>query len=303
EDLTMNSTILQSNRDNFQEALIKNLIIVFLGIIINSINSIIVLTFFKHGNFYNDPRYILYVHLVFNDMLMICSSVGLYVLTYAFPYINFSVCCTLIVLASSPHMNTPLNLAGMAIERYIAICKPLHHAQICTVNRTYVLIGIIWVLGFIPGLTDLLIVVATQPLSFFTSVIFYYRVASHVHVSCLGNSDLYYFRVFYTARAATTEASSAKKAQNTIFLHGVQLLLCMLSYLFPVLDFLLVPLFPVHRTKITFFIYLITDIIPRLLSPLIYSLRDQKFVKHMSQIFSCRLTIVQVKATNIKLNI
>ncbi|KAL1272357.1 hypothetical protein QQF64_028219 [Cirrhinus molitorella] len=49
-------------------------------------------------------------------------------------------------LGIQPHaaLNTPLILAGMAVERYVAICKPLHHHQICTVRRTYILISLIW---------------------------------------------------------------------------------------------------------------------------------------------------------------
>lgn len=53
----------------------------------------------------------------------------------------------------------------MALERYIAVCKPLHHTQICTVTRTYVVIGLIWGVSFIPAFIDIIIFLATQPLS------------------------------------------------------------------------------------------------------------------------------------------
>ncbi|XP_030636680.1 odorant receptor 131-2-like [Chanos chanos] len=297
--------------DNFEEAFAKNIVIVFLGFIIIFINGILVVTFFKNSIFQSDPRYILYIHLVMNDMLMIFLSVTLYVLTYAWPFVNVSVCCALLVIGSSTHKNTPLNLAGMAIERYIAVCKPLHHPQICTVHRTYILICLIWSVGFIPGLTDVIIVIATRPLTIFNSFIVCYTlniyttkyheektvVVQVIYMSFVWIVLIFtYIRVLLTAKKAAVD-SSAKKAQSTILLHGIQLLLCMLSYLTPVLDMVLIPFFPAHRTKITFFNYLLTNIIPRLLSPLIYGIRDHKFFKHVRSSFSCKLLIVMVEPT------
>jgi len=63
----------------------------------------------------------------------------------------------------------------MAVERYIAICRPLHHVHICTVQRAHALIALIWVVSFIPALVEVFIILATQPLSVFsTSVICYH---------------------------------------------------------------------------------------------------------------------------------
>ncbi|XP_030634958.1 odorant receptor 131-2-like [Chanos chanos] len=306
----MNSTKNSlTNPDKFEEAFAKNTVIVFFGIMINTINGILVVTFFKNSIFHDDPRYILYIHLVINDMLMIFTSVTLYVLTYAWPFVNVSVCCILLLIGSTTYKNTPLNLAGMAIERYIAICKPLHHPQICTVHRTYIFIYFIWTVGVAPSVTDIIIVIATKPLSVFMSFIFCYPLsifntkyheALTTAVQVIYMSFVWivliftYIRVLLTAKKAAVD-SSAKKAQSTILLHGIQLLLCMLSYLTPVLDMILIPFFPAHRTKITFFNYLLTNIIPRLLSPLIYGIRDHKFLKHMKGYFSCRLIFVKVR--------
>src|SRR4029434_7411970 len=84
-----------TKRDDFQEALVKNLIIVILGIVINCINGIIVLTFCKNSVFHSDSRYILYMNLVVNDMILIYVSVTMHVLIYAYPNFNVSMCCTL----------------------------------------------------------------------------------------------------------------------------------------------------------------------------------------------------------------
>lgn len=292
-------------RDDFQESLAKNLVIVAMGVVINTINAFIVMTYFNNCIFHTDTRYILYIHLVINDMIMIFLSVTLYVLTYANPIFNVSICCTLIVVTSTTHKNTPLNLAAMAVERYIAICKPLHHAQICTVRRTYFLIGLIWCVGVIPGLADVVILLITKPMNFFSTSIFCYtltlykseyyevkvKVVQALYLSFVWLILIYtYFRILSVAKKATGD-SSAKKAHNTILLHGVQLLLCMLSYVSPVIVLILAPFFPKHRSKLSFFSYLITNIVPRLLSSLIYGVRDQKFSNRMSIYCSCKLIV------------
>lgn len=71
--------------------------------------------------------------------------------------------------------NSPLNLAGMAVERYIAICLPLHHVRMCTVRRAYALIALIWGVSFIPAASDIIIVLATQPLSVYSRTFICYN--------------------------------------------------------------------------------------------------------------------------------
>ncbi|KAG9277712.1 olfactory receptor 2T1-like [Astyanax mexicanus] len=303
----MNSSVIQLA---FEELISKNCIIVFLGFTIICINGTFVFTFYQSSVLYTDPRYILYVHLVVNDMLMVWISVTLYVMSYVLQSVNMVLCSVLLIIASTTQKNSPLNLAGMAVERYIAICKPLHHPHICTIHRTYILICLIWVAGAIPPVTDLIISSVLRPFNVFSTVSF--CASSAVYVSVYHDErnkavqGIYmstvwiivvftYCRVLLTARKISTNKVSAKKAQNTIMLHGVQLLLCMLSYATPVLDTVLVLLMPAQQRNIRFWNYFLTNIIPRLLSPLIYGVRDQTFVKHMKKIFLGRMLIVKIE--------
>ncbi len=87
-----------------------------------------------------------------------------------------------------------------------------------------------------------------------------------------------YLKVLGAARTVSgSNQASARNARNTILLHGVQLLICMLSYISPVVNFILVSTWPHDRTKILFTSYLFSNVLPRLLSPLIYGVRDKKF--------------------------
>ncbi|XP_042581124.1 odorant receptor 131-2-like [Cyprinus carpio] len=308
---TMNSSVqLYNLQERYADSFAKNFTIVFLAVIIVSINGVFVYIFFRSSIFYNDPRYILYIHLVINDMLMVCLSVTLFVMSFAWQNVPFPFCFTLLIVAATAHKNTPLTLASMAVERYIAICKPLHHHQICTVRRTYILISLIWGVGVIPGLNDLIVIVIVRPLSVFKTVALcssatLYNTPYHEELSKI-TLGLYtsvvwlilvftYCQVLVAARRASADKTSAKKAQSTILLHGAQLLLCMLSYITPVLDKIFLPLVTDQQKRISFFNYLLTNIVPRLLTPLIYGVRDKHFYNHLKGFYSCKLPVVKVE--------
>ncbi len=245
----MNSTMFQQTAaDRYTEAFAKNFTTVLLGIIVNGINGLFVFTFFKSSIFYNDPRYILYIHMVINDMLLVFFSVSLAVMANAWPKVPLPVCVTLLIITSTTNKNTPLTLAGMAVERYIAICKPLHHHQICTVRRTYILISLIWGVGVLPGLADLILLSIVRPLSVFTTNVLcsttnvystpYHedqsKITSGLYVSIVWVILVFtYCKVFIVARRASADKSSAKKpkAPSCYMEHSFCCLCCPLSLL------------------------------------------------------------------------
>ncbi|XP_075318384.1 odorant receptor 131-2-like [Odontesthes bonariensis] len=267
------------------------------------INSSMVHTFLRHSLFYENPRYIMFICMVINDALQLTLITALYVVSYIFRKIPASVCCPLIMTAVFTTRSTPLILAGMAVERFIAICFPLHYSQMCTVPRTLTLICVILILTATPPITDLLITVVKEPLSFFHTTIFcdhsflfrdpsiYYKncVFDGIYLSFVALTLLYtYCKIMLAAQAASTGLASVKRARNTVLLHGVQLLLCMLAFVVPSLQAALIALFPQRSLDIRYIFFLLVYIIPRFLSPVIYGFRDEHFRKYWFRYLSCR---------------
>ncbi|XP_062270757.1 odorant receptor 131-2-like [Scomber scombrus] len=296
-----------SYRDSTSTAVVKNVIVVALGFTINYINGTLIHTFRKHQIFYVNPRYILFIHLVLNDIIQLTTTISLFVFSYIFYKINTSVCCLIITLAVFTTLNTPLNLAVMAVECYIAICLPLRHSVLCTIKRTYILIGWIWAMSAATTLPDVFIILATERLKLFYSTIFCERENFFRHPISLKKRDasyiIYlisvwltlfytYFKIFFAAKAAKEVKSSdgdAKKARNTILLHGFQLILCMLTFVTHVFKKTLFYWFPKYYAHALFACYIIIQMLPRFVSPVVYGLRDKTFRHHLKKYLLCSM--------------
>ncbi|XP_034021813.1 odorant receptor 131-2-like [Thalassophryne amazonica] len=295
-----NITVVTSYRDSFVKAVAKNVTVVILAISIIYINANLIHTFRKHQIFFMNPRYILFIHLVVNDMIQLTLTVLLFLLSYIIYKINVSICCVLMLIALFTTENTPLNLACMAVECYIAVCLPLRHSQICTVRRTRMLIGLIWFVSVCSVLPDLFFTLATEPLNFFKSQVFCVRETIFMNPHLIRKRDFTYiaylivvcltiaytyFMIVFTAKSAK---EGAKKAMNTILLHGFQLLLCMGAYVTPLLTPALKEWFPENYTDSLFACYIIVQILPRSISPIIYGVRDNTFRKYLRKQLLCK---------------
>ncbi|XP_034023427.1 odorant receptor 131-2-like [Thalassophryne amazonica] len=297
-----NTSSVQIFIESFSAVVTKCVIVLSLGLIINFINGTLVHTFRKHEVFYLEPRYILFIHLVVNDIIQLTATIHLFVFAYIFNKVNAAFCCFIITIAILATANTPLNLAVMSLERYIAICLPLRHADLCTIKRTYIVIGWIWTTTSLLALPDLFITVETQPPEFFYSAIVCQRDFLFRHPVILQKRDVSYIiylvgiwmTLFYTYLkvffAAKTAGADAKKARNTIILHSIQLLLCMLTYIYPFLTKAQLFSIPLSDfVQLHFAAYIIIQILPRLISPILYGLRDRTFRQYLKQYLQCTL--------------
>ncbi|XP_068171952.1 odorant receptor 131-2-like [Antennarius striatus] len=287
------------------KVLTKNLLVLLLGVSITCINASFIHVFSKHQIFYLNPRYILFIHLVLNDMIQVMLTVILYVISYTIHKIKFSICCFIILITLFATENTPLNVACMAIECYIAIRFPLRHSRICTIKKTLTLIGLIWMTSMSVVLPDLFVTLATQPLDFFHShfscnrhavfpnpVFVKKRYIIHsVFLVIIWFTIFYtYFRILFTARAASKDS---KKARNTIILHGFQVLLYMAKYVGPHLRDVIQQHFLVNIIDSMFAFYIIVHILPRSISPIIYGVRDETFRKYLKKYMLCKCSFTK----------
>ncbi|KAM8917525.1 odorant receptor 131-2-like [Spinachia spinachia] len=294
-----NVTLVLQYRDSFSKALTKNVIVVVLGISINYINASLVRTFCKHQIFFTNPRYILFIHLVVNDMIQLTLTVLLFVLSYTVYRLKVYVCCIITLVALFTTENTPLNLACMAVECYIAVCFPLRHMHICTVSRTLILIGFMWSTTMLSVLPDLFITLVTEPLDFFNSKVFCLRQTVFPDPLLVKKRDITYsvflvtvwitifytyFNILFTAKKASIDA---RKARNTIVLHGFQLLLCMATYTGPQVLNILKQFFPENYLDHLFAFYIIVQVLPRSISPILYGIRDKTFRRYLKSHLWC----------------
>ncbi|XP_071396992.1 odorant receptor 131-2-like [Centroberyx affinis] len=271
-----NVTTFVTYHDAFYTAVTKNVIVVALFITINYFNGTLIHTFNKHQIFIVNPRYVLFIHLVVNDMIQLTVSVTLFIFSYVFYTINVSICCLVLLPAMLTTQNTPLYLASMAAECYIAIC--------CFT------------------LPDLFILLATEPLEFFYSRVLCTRetlfqrpyfhektnTSNIVLLVIVWLTLLYiYLRILF---AATAAKGDARKARNTILIHGFQLLLCMLTYIAPVVKRAVLYWFPKSYKNTLFVCYIIIQILPRFLSPIVYGLRDQMFKRYLKRYLLCTVS-------------
>lgn len=255
--------------------------------------------------FNSNPRYILFIHLVVNDTMQLVLSTLLHVVLYTMHGINPSLCLLLLAAAIVTTHNTPLNLASMAAERYVAVCLPLRHAQLCTVRKTHWLIGFMWAFSALAIVPDILIILATEPPAFYRTPVKCHRenvfqnsyslkkrAASHIFLLVVVWLVLLYTYVciLHAAKTANKTADN-KKARDTVVLHGIQLLLGMLVYVRPMFESALLYVLPSKLSDIGFASYIFSHMLPRLVSPLVYGLRDKTFRRYMTRYLLCKMSV------------
>ncbi|XP_066487285.1 olfactory receptor 11G2-like [Tiliqua scincoides] len=111
------------------------------------------------------PMYILLGNFSWLEMCYVSATVPrmLFDLATSTGIISFHACFLQFYIFFSLGSTECFFLSSMALDRYLAICHPLHYPQIMTTNSCHALVGFCWVLGF---LWFLLPVVLMSMLSF-----------------------------------------------------------------------------------------------------------------------------------------
>ncbi|XP_075449340.1 odorant receptor 131-2-like [Ascaphus truei] len=295
-----NSTALYSNITQVSVYSNKNIETVRMALLILCICfcfflyflTLILCVYFTTAHIRENTRYVLFVHMLINDTLYLVLVITLFLGALYMVFLPVPLCYFLVSLCTTSFRVTPYNLAVMALERYVAICYPLRHAQLCTPQRSHAAIAIIWAVGFLPCVADFIAlsssvgtkffslnVVCSQPGLLKTSEQNTMRSITLVlSFALVGLIIVYtYIRIMLIARKFSSGKSSAFKAGKTVMLHAFQLLLCMTSFT----SYLIDTYIKYYLDSLPIINFLLFTCLPRFLSPFIYGVRDEVFRKYI----------------------
>ncbi|XP_056140256.1 odorant receptor 131-2-like [Lampris incognitus] len=269
------------------------------------INCVLLFTLRSRPVFCETSRYILLFNLLLADTAQLTLSKTLFLLAACRIRLTLYLCGVLVMILMLVATISPLILMVMSVERYVAVCFPLRHAEIVTIRNTAVVIKVIWTFSLVNILIRVFILLSlkhdilpSQPMRDFCSkesllllpMSYYYDKAysGFVFISVGMTIILSYIGVMLVARSASTDKASAIKAGKTLLLHLIQLGLILISTVHSVIltlfastadRMLLVRLYNIF--------FVIFQIMPRCLSALIYGLRDQTIRPVLMSYLSC----------------
>ena len=243
--------------------------------------------------FCETSRHILLFNLLFTDSAFLVTSLLLYLLAAFRLKLKWYVCGLLTSLCVLEDSISPITLAVMSLERYVAVCFPMRHADLVTVRNTGAAIAVVWTIsGGNVLIKGLILIGWTNNLDFnvemkdFCSkeIMFLAPMSSvfdqifHAFVFAFGGmvAILSYVGVTLVARSASTDKASAGKAGKTVLLHMIQLVVILIATIYS--SILLSLARTVDRTTLvrlynSFFVCL--NLLSRCFTALIYGLRDQ----------------------------
>ncbi|XP_028275883.1 odorant receptor 131-2-like [Parambassis ranga] len=273
---------------NERVIVVQILVMIFL-----CINLLQIVTFFKKECFYMTARYILFAVTLLSDSLLLFISDILLILSFYQLAMDVWLCVIMMIVSFWYAVVTPVTLTAMTLERYVAICMPLHHGGLCSTRSILHGILIIHGLSSVPCIVVLSTFFSSASLSFYKQPkicagqifmlhVWQEHVWSGVHqfyfLIILIILLFSYVKIMKVARAASGEDKKATwKGLRTVALHGFQLLLCLIQLWCPFIETAVFQIDIMLFRNVRYFNYIMFSIAPKCLSPLIYGLRDETF--------------------------
>ncbi|XP_068456228.1 odorant receptor 131-2-like [Clinocottus analis] len=255
------------------------------------VNTVMLFALLRKPLLLESPRYILFGHLLLADSLQLLLTMLLYIFAVTMIRMISFVCIIITLLARITVKISPLNLAVMSLERYVAVCFPLRHANIVTIRMTRVAIAVMWTVASLDLFTLLFLLINIENTGFtalkichkhvfqlqmYTTVNKGFTIACFVLVCMV---TIYtYIAVMITVKSASSTVRNSSKPHKTMLLHLIQVCLCLTSTLFNMINSIsLWNINPALAVHIQYVLFLGLIIFPKCLSPLIYGLRDRAF--------------------------
>ncbi|KAK9521084.1 hypothetical protein VZT92_020921 [Zoarces viviparus] len=101
--------------------------------------------FASHRQYLDSTRYILFAYMLTNDTLQLLSSVLLFLFVMGHVKMSIAYCVPLLFLSTATFQNTPLILATMCLERYVAIFYPLQRLAL----RPYLVVAVVIIFTYV----------------------------------------------------------------------------------------------------------------------------------------------------------
>lgn len=287
----------------------KTTLVQFVVVIFLCINVLLTATFFSRDCFYSTMRYIFFAVTLLSDSMVLLLSDVLLILSYkSFP-MQVGSCVVLYLVTVVCTFVTPLTLTAMSLERYVAICMPLRHSTLCSLQNTLHCIVIIHGLSTLPCIVILSSFHASVSSSFYGQ----YRICTmdmfvslkwqnYIKLALYQNYFLImsiaimfsYVKIMKVAKGALGEnKKSSWKGLRTLILHAFQLLLCLIQLWCPFIESVLLHVDIALYIEVRYFNYVMFILTPRCLSPLIYGLRDDKFFLALKYLIPFRCLCVK----------
>ncbi|KAM6911538.1 odorant receptor 131-2-like [Lycodopsis pacificus] len=289
EAAAMNNTTEVTQDMLFQKP-VKILLSVLPCLFFLYVNAVMLFALLSKPLLLESPRYVLFGHLLLIDSLQLLVAIVLYILAVTMVRMMIFVCILITLLGRVTVKLSPLNLAVMSLERYVAICFPLRHANIVTTRMTGVAIALMWTVASSDLFMQLLLYISLESTGFTVLRIchkhvfqlqIYSTVNESITIACfvlVCMVSIYtYIAVMITVKSASSDRNSSKP-QKTMLIHLIQLCLCLTSTLFSMINSVtpwkINPAIAVH---LRYALFLCLIIFPKCLSPLIYGHRDHAF--------------------------
>ncbi|XP_049432627.1 odorant receptor 131-2-like [Epinephelus fuscoguttatus] len=258
--------------------------------------------FASHRQFLDTSRYILFAYMLINDTVQLLFSVLLFLFVMGRVKFAFVLCVPMLFVSSVTFQNTPLILATMSLERYVAIFYPLQRPAAWRSDRIWIIILSLWLISCIfpvihysIGKRDPAVDILSTPVLCKSTIVnsspiqdMFHAVVNILFFAVVAVVIIFtYVRILLETRKMRQDKVSVNKAMHTVLLHGFQLLLCVLAFTYPITETLVVLHANWLPEDIAFFNFFCFILTPRFLSPLIYGFRDQSLRGCIRKTFLC----------------
>ncbi|XP_058489348.1 odorant receptor 131-2-like [Solea solea] len=257
------------------------------------VNVMLIVTLFSKVYFYTTMRYILFTVTLLSDTLILFITDVLFILAYHAMTMPIALCVPVYIVVVVYTFVTPLTLTSMTLECYVAICMPLRHGELCTSRRALHCVLIIHGLSFVPLTLILSIFFASAPTSLYSE----HRICSmdiFVYLRWQDNAKMAVYQLYFFVMSATIIFSyikimkaakkavsgennkSSRRALERVTLHGFHLLFGLIQLWCPFMETAALQTDFKLFLNVRYFNYIVFNLTPRCLSPLLYGLRDEK---------------------------